>query len=45
MEVINLWIVVGVEGKACYIAESKVDVARGFGVVKRVTKGLVVRKS
>jgi len=45
MKVINLWVVVGVKGKAGHIAENKADVARGFGAAERVAKGLVMRKS
>jgi len=44
-KVVNLQIVVSVKGKAGHIAEGKADVARGFGTVKRVAKGLVVRNS
>jgi len=45
MEVVNLQVVVSINGKSGHIAEDKSDVAREFGTVKRVTKGLIVRKS
>jgi len=41
----DLWVVVGVKVEPGHIAESEADMAGGFGMVKRVTKGLVMGKS
>jgi len=45
MEIVDLQVVVSINGKSGHIAESKSDVAREFGMVKGVTKGLIMRKS
>jgi len=45
MEIMNLWVGVGINGESSHIAEGKLDVDWEFCMVKRVTKGLILWKS
>ncbi len=44
-EVLNLRVVVDVERESSDVAKGKADMSSGFGMVKRVAKGLFMRKS
>jgi len=43
-EVINLQVVVSINGEPSHIAKDELDVAREFCMVKRVTKSLIMQK-
>ena len=44
-EVLHLGVVVDIESKASNVAKGKADISGWFGMVKRVAKGLFMRKS
>jgi len=44
-EVLHLGVIVNIKREASNVAKGKMDVSSGFGMVKRIAKGLLVRKS
>jgi len=44
-EVLHLRVVVDIKREASNVAKGKADMPSGFGMVKRIAKGLFMRKS
>ncbi len=44
-EVLHFGVIVNIEREASNVAKGKMDMPSGFGMVKRIAKGLLMRKS